>query len=81
MKYVLVAAVLLSVYSFSQCYKYIAFGIEVSLVRSLYCRAGFFHFFPRPFTPFDFVIHLLVWIALCVFLFYLYRTYLKGRFF
>ena len=81
MKYVLIVSILITVYSFSQCSRLLMFGEEAGALRTLYCRLGFFHIFPRHFSPLDVVIHLLLWVAIGVGFFALYRRYLKGRLF
>lgn len=79
MKYAIVAAVVIAVYGMNQCFPFLAFGEEVGLLRSLYCRVSFFHFIPRKFSPIDFVVHLFVWIVICILVWRVFVRYLKGK--
>lgn len=81
MRYVIVATILLTVYSFSRCYGYLARNETVGLLKGLYCRVSFLHFLPRGFSPVDFVVHLFLWIVLGIVVWRAYGKYLKGRFY
>jgi len=81
MKYAIIVAILISVYSFSQCYRFLAFGEPVGGLKTFYCSLTFFHFFPRSFSVLDFVFHLGVWIALAILGYRVYLRYLAGKLF
>lgn len=80
MKYALVFAIIVAAYSFSQCYRFLAFDEEVSFLKSIYCNVTFFGFIPRPFSVVDFFVHLLIWIAISFVGYSFWSSYLRGRF-
>lgn len=81
MKYVIIAAIVFSVLSLSQCYPVFTAGDSAGFLRSAYCRISFFHFVPRKFSLIDYVIHLILWIIVGIGVLRFYVRYLKGRVF
>jgi ABC-type microcin C transport system permease subunit YejE len=81
MKYAIVLAIVISVYSFSQCYRFLAYKEVVGGMKALYCSVSFFHLFPRSFSALDFFVHLFVWIVLSIVVYRIYLRYLGGKIF
>lgn len=80
MRYVIIAGIILAVYSFSRCYGYFTANEAVGLLQRVYCRASFLHFLPRKFSPLDFVVHLFLWLVVGIVVWRAYGKYLKGKF-
>lgn len=78
-KYALIFTILVSVYSLTACYKFLAFQEKAGIARAVYCRLTYFHLLPRPFSVIDFVIHFILWFTVSILIYRLYMRYLKGK--
>ena len=80
MKFAIVFGIVVAVFSFSQCYGYIALEQKVGFFKLLYCNIGFFRLLPRAFSFVDFFVHLFVWIVASIGLYRVYLYFLGGKF-
>jgi hypothetical protein len=80
MKYAIVFAIIVAVFSFAQCYGYLAMEQKVGFLKVVYCNISFFRLLPRSFSFFDFFVHLFVWIVISIGLYRVYLWYLGGKF-
>lgn len=79
MKYALIAAIVIATLSLTICSEYLAQGVKTGLIKKLYCKTSFLHFFPRQFSVIDILLHFFIWIVISIVVLRIIQRYAKGR--